>query len=164
MSQSNYEVKQSKKMVIIACISIGIFELFCVGLAVYLIYGYFIKEYIIIDDVIGIYMGAGCFIGFAIIFIIAFIYILHTYIYQVDIYCENKLIRKKGNKVIFELKYDNIKAIRQGYDSLFLVLKEPILKTNGKKGPRNFYEHYSQRDIHRIKQIIASSNYNLDIN
>ena len=153
----------SKKMVIMACISAGIFELLFLGLSVYFICDYFLQENITFDEEAAFYTSVCCGMVFALILVVVFIYILHTYIYQVDIYCENKVIRKKGNKVIFELKYDNIKAIRQGYDSLFLVLKEPILKTNGKKGPRNFYEHYSKWDVHRIKQIIASSNHNVDI-
>lgn len=162
--QRDYEVKQSKKVVIMACISAGIFVLFFLGLSVYFICDYYAKEYTTFDEDILFYIVTCSFICFAIISVVAFIYLIHSYKSQVDIYCENKLIRKKGKKVIFELKYDNIKAIRQGYDSLFFILKEPILNINGKKGPRNFYEHYAKRDIYRIKQIIANSNYNLDIN
>lgn len=162
--QRDYEVKQSKKVVIMACISAGIFVLFFLGLSVYFICDYVIQENITFDEKAAFYTCVCYGMVFATILVVAFIYLLHTYKSQVDIYCENKLIRKKGNKVIFELKYDNIKAIRQGYDSLFFILKEPILNINGKKGPRNFYEHYAKRDIYRIKQIIANSNYNLDIN
>lgn len=160
----NYEVKMSKKMVIMACISAGIFELLFLGLSVYFICDHVLQENITFDEKAAFYTSVCYGMVFALILAVVFIYILHTYINQVDIYCENKVIRKKGNKVIFELKYDNIKAIRQGYDSLFFVLKEPIIKINGKKGPRNFYEHYSQRDIYRIKQIIAQNNYRLEIN
>ncbi len=161
MLQSKCEIKQSKKIVISACISIGVLELFFAGLVTYFIYDYVTQKDVTFDEKADFYTSVCSGMLYAIILAVAFIYILHTYIHQVDIYCENKMIRQMGNKVIFELKYDNIAAIRQGIDSLFLVLKEPILKTNGKKGPRNFYEHYSKSDIRRIKQLITNSNYNI---
>lgn len=161
MPDNSYEVKQSKKMIIIACISAGIFELLFLGLGIYFICC-FNREKLTYDEKVLYILNIIIFIIFAIIIAVIFITILHTFFFQLDVYLENKLIRKKGGKIIFEISYKDITSIKQGYDSLFMVLKEPIVKINGKKGPRNFYEHYSEKDIKMIKRIIADSNYNLD--
>lgn len=89
-------------------------------------------------------------------------HILVVYKKQVDIYTPEKLIRKRGDKIIFELPYDNVISIKEGaFDLLAMQLKSHIIEANGKKGTRNFFEHYSRIDISRIKKIISEKFYDI---
>lgn len=93
-----------------------------------------------------------------------FVFVMYTYKKQVDIYTSEKIIRKRKNKILFELPYNNIVTVREGFESVFMVLKTHITEANGKKGTRNFYAHYSRADISRIKSMITDKYYNITFN
>ena len=157
MSDTIYEVRQSKKMVIFASISAGILELFLIGLAVMFLIAICGNYSLTFDEYVICSLSLGFSIVFAIVIAIMLVHIILNYKYQLDVYMDDRMYRKKGDKIIFELEYKNIISMRQGIESIYLYCKEPIIKKNGKKGPKTLYEHYPLNDIYRIKQIIASS-------
>lgn len=163
MPSTKFEVRQSRKMIILACISSGIAELIFGGLLVAVIISLLTDKSKSYNDFSGCVFLL-CFCGVLFIaFIIVIVYFILNYKYQVDVYTDDKMYRKKGERIIFELEYKNIISIRQGYDSIYLFCKEPIIKKNGKKGPRTLYEHYSCADIYQIKRIITDKFYNIPI-
>ncbi len=162
MFENNLEVKQSKKIVILGCCSAGIFVALFLGLFIFFSIKLFDAPTTSDELIVSIINLTFC-VTFTIVVLIILIYIIYTYICQTDIYTGTKMYRKKGDKIIFELPYEQILSIREGYCSLFFVLQNGIIKSNGKKGPRNFYEHYSRADIHRIKHIITDKYYNIQI-
>lgn len=161
MSEKKYEARQSKRMIIIACCSAGFFIMFFLGLLILFTFSLIgastHDEYIVF--LISL-IWSGTMIG---IILIILIYLIYKYNKQVYIYNTDSFICQINGKNIFEVPYKNIISIREGYDSLFMTLKTPIVKSNGKKGPRNFYEHYSRADIYQIKRIITDKFYNIPI-
>lgn len=148
-------------MTIIACCSAGIFIAFFIGMVIMFSFAMVgAKTY---DEYVVFLISLIGFAAFAVICIIILAYLIYIYKNQVDIYKSDRLVRTRNGKVVFEVLYENIVSIRVGIDSLFITLKTPIVKVNGKKGPRNFYEHYSRYDIHFIKQAITDKYYNIPI-
>ena len=156
MSDHNLEVRQSKTMTVLACISAVILVCVFTALTVFFIVKLTTEHNLTFDDNVTFIFSAVTFAIFAAIIGIILGYILHTYKYQVDIYTDNTLIRKKKDKIIFELPYENIVSVRKGWNLIAFMLKSPIVRKDGKKGPRNFFEHYSEADIIRIMQIVGS--------
>lgn len=148
-------VKQSKMMVTLACIAGLVGALFFLGLFIYLLLEIVNVNYKSDDDYeVLIFCCSG--IGLMMLFFIgAVIYLIYRRFVQVDIYTEEKLVRKYKETIIFELNYKDIVSLREGFFSLFLFCNAPIIQANGKKGPRTIYEHYSLKDIARIKQLIS---------
>lgn len=161
MIENGLEVKQSKKIVVFSCLSAFIFlSLFC-GLLAFVVYRIITGRSADFEEITGnVFMVVFCAIVIAIITGIL-VYIIVIYKIQTDIYTKDRIIRKLGNRVVFELLYENIISIKERYESVFFVLKKPIKKVNGKKGPRNFYEHYDRTDIAKIKRIITDNYYNI---
>lgn len=155
MIQTEYRVKQSKLMIILATVAAGIFEiLFLVLAIVFLLES---KNKHLTSDEYAVYGLCSVFSGiFAFIILIIIIYIISTFFRQIDVYLNDKMYRTKGNKIIFELPYENIISIKEGYNSVCFFLKKPIEKKNGKIGSKTFYEHYSKFDVHRIIKTINS--------
>lgn len=163
MSEKSIEVRQSKKYLIFVCIGISIIIAVitsCIGLFLNAL----INDKPTKDNIIGLAIcicGSLCFL---MIFFTLLLYVIYCYKKQVDIYTIEKLIRKRGKKIIFELPYNNIVTVREGFESVFMVLKTHITEANGKKGTRNFYAHYSRADISRIKSMITDKYYNITFN
>lgn len=149
------EVKQSKGMFIAACIACSLFEIIWGGMLIFVIASIENGRPVTNDDYFGyIYMLCFfCILFIAFVFIL--IYIIYRYRLQKDIYTQEKMYRKMADKIIFEIPYSQIETIREGYCLIFFVLKKGIVKTNGKKGPRNFLEHYSNKDISKIERMIS---------
>lgn len=155
MIQTEYRVKQSKLMIILATVSAGIFEILFLVLAIVALLECKNKQ--LTSDEYIVHGSCLVFSGiFAFIIIIILIYIISTYFRQIDVYLDDKMYRMKGNKIIFELPYKNIISIKEGFNSVYFFLKQPIEKKNGKIGPKTFYEHYSKFDVHRIIKIVNS--------
>ena len=155
MMQTEFRVKQSKLMIILATVSAGIFEILFLVLAIVFLLECKNKQ--LTSDEYIVYGSCSAIGGiFAFIILIILIYIISTYFRQIDVYLDDKMYRMKGNKIIFELPYKNIISIKEGFNSIFLFLKQPIVKKNGKIGPKTLYEHYSKYDVHRIIKIINS--------
>ena len=159
MSEKKYEAKQSKRMVVIACCSAGIF--LALFLALLIFFSIKLTDIVSHDERIAYILCIIIWASFIAVILIILIYLIYIYNKQTDIYLNDKFVRLINGKVIFEVPYANIESIREGIDSLFMTLKTPIVKCNGKKGPRNFYEHYSRAAIHRIKQIITDKYFNI---
>lgn len=159
MPELKFEVKQSKRMIIIASCSAGFFLVFFLGLLLFFSFAFIgastYDEYVVF--LISL-VWSGSIIVIVFIIFICFIY---RYNKQIDIYKTDSFVRQINGKIIFEIAYDNIISIREGFDSLFMTLKTPIVKINGKMGNRNFYEHYSLADISQIKKIILNKYYNI---
>ncbi len=156
-----FQVKQSKKIILLCIICGIIFELIG-GLGIFLaVKGLIKNDSASFDDFVGNIYGLCFSLCLSILFIILSIYLIYNYNVQIDTYTNDKMCRKKGKRIIFEIPYKNIITVKHGFESVFFVLKEPIIKVNGKKGPRNFYAHYAQRDIDRIIQIINSAYLNM---
>ena len=162
MTEKKFEAKQSKKMVVIACCSAGIFVALFLALLIFFLIK--LPEIATQDERTAYILCIIIFAAFIGVILIILIYLICIYNKQVDIYKTDRIVRQLNGKVVFEVPYANIESIREGYDSLFIILKTPIVKCNGKKGPRNFYEHYSRADIHRIKQMITDKYYNIPFN
>ncbi len=153
MAKIAFEAKQSKLMLILACIACGIFEIVWGGMLIFIIATW--SKGLRNDYFAYIFMLC-FFVILFLAFIGIFIYLIINYKRQIDVYTGDKVYRKKGKKVIFELPYNQIETVREGFHSIFLVLKKGIVKKSGKKGPRNFYEHYAEKDIYEIEKIISS--------
>lgn len=161
MAEVAFNVKQSKKIFIAACCSAVIFIAFFLGLTVFFVTKLFDLE-LTNDEYILCVISLISSLVFAVVVLIILIYIIHNYRRQVDVYTEDKVYRKKGKSIIFEIPYNQIDTVREGFNSIFLVLHKGIVKKNGKKGPRNFYEHYAEKDIYEIERIISSyQKYNM---
>ncbi|MCM1546188.1 MAG: hypothetical protein NC033_04035 [Clostridiales bacterium] len=155
MAQTEFRVKQSKLMIILATVAAGIFEILFLVLAIVFLLECKNKQ--LTSDEYSVYGASSVFSGiFAFIILIMIIYIISTYFRQTDVYLDDKMYRMKGNKIIFELPYKNIISIKEGFNSIYFFLKQPIEKKNGKTGPKTFYEHYSKFDVHRIIKIVNS--------
>ena len=154
MQYNLLEVKESKFMVVLACISTGLLECLFLALALSSAIRLFNENRTFDDEVVCSIILISSIV-FSVIIAIMIIYILRTYRYQVDIYMDDKLVRKRKGIVIFELCYNDIISMREGIFSLYLYCKGPITMANGKKGPRTIYEHYAKRDKVRIKQLIS---------
>lgn len=149
-------------MVLIAAIAAAIFEALFLTVAILsIIQG--IKLSSTSEDT-SIYFLCSVFgFGFAVVILIIIVYILYVYCHQTDVYTEDKMFRKRGDKIIFEIPYENIQDIKQGFDSVFFMLDTPIKRLDGKAAPRNFYEHYAKKDIDKIIKLVGSFSYNNSI-
>ena len=148
-------------MIILACCSAGIFIALFIGLVIMFSFA-MVRAKTYDEYTISIF----CIVwaaAFAVICIIILVYIIYTFKKQVDTYKSDRFVRTVNGKVVFEVLYENIVSVRVGFDSLFITLKTPIVKVNGKKGPRNFYEHYSRYDIHFIKRAITDKYYKIPV-
>lgn len=158
------EVRQSKLIVLLCILSLCLFEVLWSYAIIAPLLDLLKNEYARIDDLVGdIYLvcfGSIMFIAFAILMI----YLFYNYKVQIDVYAEDKMYRKKKNKIIFELEYKEIVSIREGIlSTIYLFCNKPIIKCNGKKGPRTFNEHYHRKDIKCIKKIILTKYPNINI-
>ena len=162
MTEIVHEAKQSKRMIILACCSQGIFIALFIGLTIMFSFAFIGAT---TDDEYTGYLF--CIVWSAAtsaICIAVLAYLIYIYKKHVDIYKSDRFVRTVNGKVVFEVLYENIVSVRVGFfDSLFITLKTPIVKVNGKKGPRNFYEHYSRYDIHFIKRAITDRYYKIPI-
>ncbi len=160
--ETGYKVKQSKIIFILGCVSGIILFSFFFGFSIGMIVSVFVKDYTD-EDKLGYVISSSICFCFSIVIIIILIYVIYIYINQVDVYMENKLVRKIKDKIVFELEYSQIKTIKEGYFTILIFCEQPIRKANGKKGPRTIIEQYSVKDKNRIKQIIGNSiTYNLN--
>ncbi|MCI8368143.1 MAG: hypothetical protein HFJ81_00715 [Clostridia bacterium] len=150
-----YKVKQSRLMIILATVAAGIFEIIFLFFSIAFLFECKNKQ--LTSDEYAVYIMSSVIGGiFALIILFIIIHIICTFFRQIDVYLNDKMYRMKGNKIIFELPYKNIISMKEGFNSIFFILKKPIEKNNGKIGPKNFYEHYSKRDVHRIIKIVNS--------
>ena len=116
MIENGLEVKQSKKIVVFSCLSAFILLSFFCGLLVFVLYRISTGSYADFDEITGnIFMVAFCAILIVIIIGII-ICIIVVYKKQTDVYTKDRIIRKIGNRVIFELLYKNIISIKEGYE------------------------------------------------
>lgn len=166
MTKEGTEVRQSKKYVLFCCICASLCSVVSIYFATMALYHVVNDNYPIYSDhtTLGIYLF--CFSLLVLfLFLAAEIYMIVIYKIQRDIFTTDKIIRKRGEKIIFELPYSNIITIKEGYFGLLAMeLKSHIVLANGKKGTRNFFEHYSRLDIHRIKGMITEKYFNIPFN
>lgn len=159
-----YKAKCSKKLIIftVVCLIVfggGIFGT-CIVLAILgIINPVTFDQYTM--DIFGLCFSVVC-IGFV---IFSITYCIKKYKSITDYYMQDRMIRKKGEKILFEIEYKNIASVRQAYlGTLLLICKEPICYKGTNKKFKTFVEHYRKEDIYRIKRIIGNGNYNLTVN
>ena len=165
MSENCVEARQSKIYTVLTCIgALLIFAAFC-GIAIYMLSGLLTGNYVKTADALsGFIFTISELNVFAFLILALLIWVIYVYKKQIDIYTSDKIIRKRGNKIIFVMSYENIIEIREGFESVFMILKSNIIKANGKEGTRNFYTHYSRADISRIKNMITQKYFNIQFN
>lgn len=152
-----YEAKESKKYFILG-ISCGIFvQLFFLALCIFSCVKYVVEENRTFSQLSGYIF----LIVFALIIILLiFAGLLYAYRYYklaVDVYQSDSVSFKIKDKLIVEIPYKDIVSIVEGSMGSFAIFcKDWTKKANGKKGPRTFVRHYTKKDIHYIKQIIAN--------
>ena len=77
---------------------------------------------------------------------------------------EFRMYHTRGNKIIYELEYKDVIAVREWLmDTLMLFCEKPIIKKNGKIGPKTVWANYRKADRIRIMQIIAKNYPNIKI-
>lgn len=161
-----YKVKCSKKLIVFTILCLTIFGCGIFGGC----YTFSLIKLIKNVDLTGdLYSGMifVCVLSFVLLIVIIFaiIYCIKKYKCITDYYMQDRMIRKKGEKILFEIEYKNIVSVRQAYlGTLLLICKEPIYYKGTKKKFRTLVEHYRKEDIYRIKRIIGNGNYNLTVN
>lgn len=159
-----YKFKCSKKLIVFTILCLIIFGGGIFGTGIVLaILG--INDPVSFDqftmDIFGLCFSVAC-IGFI---VFAIIYCIRKYKSITDYYMQDRMIRKKGEKILFEIEYKNIASVRQAYlGTLLLISKEPIYYKGKNKKFKTLVEHYRKEDIYRIKRIIGNGNYNLTVN
>lgn len=99
-----------------------------------------------------------------ILLIIALAYIIYCYRKEIDIYTDDRMYHTRGNKIIYELEYKDVIAVREWLmDTLILFCEKPIIKKNGKIGPKTVWANYRKADRIRIMQIISKNYPNINI-
>lgn len=162
MSEEFIEVRQSKIYTILSCFGALLIISFLAGLAIFSLYNIVNGDYTNNEEQLYGNISVMCFsLMFILIITVMFVWLIYVYKKQIDIFDEEKLIRKRGKKIIFELPYSNIVEVREGYETLFMILKTHIIQANGKKGVRNLLSRYSRADISRIKRMITRKYYNI---
>ncbi len=170
MSEICYEVKRAKYANILIIILCAFVELLFGGVIIFFIISFVNKEYKSHNNPstqLGI--GIFCFVFIWLIFfamILVEIYLIKEGKNQTDVYTAEKMYRKSGEKIIFELEYSKIETIKEGFFAYLytfcIFCYEPIIKKNGKKGPKTIIEYYTKKDREKIKEIISqSSAFNL---
>ena len=120
-------VRQSKVYIIFVSISAIFIMLFFVELSILALYRIICHNTVNISDYFGDIIGL-CFSSLCFTIItLMFVCILLQYKKQRDIYSTDKMIRERGEKIIFELPYKNIVSIKEGFFSVFMVLKTHII-------------------------------------
>lgn len=164
MFDFKYKVKRSKSIILFTWVLCAFVELMFGAVAVLLIVRLATGDYKTYNDPISQLCADIITISFSFIVILL---LLSVCIYlsvetkkQVDVYTMDKMYRKKGDKIIFEIEYNQIDTIKEGFFAFTytfcIFCKEPIIKKNGKKGAKTLIEYYSRKDREKVKQIIAS--------
>ena len=82
-------------------------------------------------------------------------YFIWLYKKQVDLYYDDRFVRKRGKKIIFEVLYSNIIEVGFADELIVLKLANSVIMPNGKKGPRCILGHYSMADVTRARHLIG---------
>lgn len=162
MSELSYEVKPSKQVFVLCMFCCLFGEAIFTGLGIYVIITLINGEFKSFKDPVSQLCGDLFILIFcmilSVLFIILCIYFIKTMLEQVDVYTEDKLYRKRKDKILFELNYSNIIDIKVSYlNCLLLFCKEGFIKSKSKhvlKPQTTFMEHYNRKDIMKIIQII----------
>ncbi len=163
--ENKLEVRQSVIAVAAAIISIIITEIIWGGSAIYLLIDFIKNEAGQYNDGYWAYIFMlCCAFSMPILFIIALVYIIYCYRKEIDIYTDDRMYHTRGNKIIYELEYKDVIAVREWLmDTLMLFCEKPIIKKNGKIGPKTVWANYRKADRIRIMQIIAKNYPNIKI-
>ena len=93
---------------------------------------------------------------------LALIYTINISRKRCDIYMEDKMCCIKKNKVLFEIEYRNIIAVKRGaLDSVLIFCKESFIKNGFNKGAKTCIRYYSKMDFHYMRMAILSKSYNV---
>ncbi len=158
-----YKIKESKKYFVLG-ITCGIFiQLFFLTICIFSCVKYVVEENRTFSQLSG-YIFLIVFSIIIILLVLAgIIYAYWYYKFAVDIYQENSVLIKIKEKLIVEISYKDIVSIVEGpMDSFTIFCKDWTKKANGKKGPRTFVRHYTKKDIHCIKKIIANRYFHIN--
>ncbi len=163
MSETIYEVKRSKSINIFMWILVFLWEILFGGFIIFVIISIVREDYKTFENPIS--QLAGDIVGL-IFSILLFCLVMSIAIYltieskkQVDVYTENKMYQKIGNKIKFEIEYANIESVKESYfNCLLLFCKKGFIKSKSKHivKPQTMYmEFYTQKDITKIVQLIS---------
>lgn len=164
VSDLSYEVKPSMQVFILCMFACLFGEAIFMGTGIYTFITLINGEYESFKDptsqlCAGIIVLSFCMI-ISVLIICLSIYFIKTMIEQVDVYTEDKLYRKRKDKIIFEINYSNIIDIKESYfNCLLLYCDKGFIKSNSKnilRSQTTFMEHYNRKDIIKIVEIITN--------
>ena len=160
MDNNVIEVRRAKSINILLIILCSFTEIIFGGLTIWSIITILSEHFQLFDDLLAyIFLSIFSFTIFIVILVLC-IFLMYESLIQVDVFLEDKMYRKKGDKIIFEIEYSQIDTIKEGFFAFTytfcIFCKEPIIKKNGKKGAKTLIEYYSRKDREKVKQIIAS--------
>ncbi len=163
MSETIYEIKRSKFIIILMWFLVFIGEAVFGGFSIFGIVSIVREDYKKFDDpnmqlIMDLFALVICLIVFCLILSVA-IYMTVESTKQVDVYTESKMYQKIGNKIKFEIEYVNIESVKESYfNCLLLFCKKGFIKSKSKHivKPQTMYmEFYTQKDITKIVQLIS---------
>lgn len=156
--EKGYVVKQDKFTVFAACVLNLVIIIFFLVIAIWALYNIIKNEYTVQGGfTMDIFCSCGSLCVIAILTVLL-IYFIIMYQKQFDVYYKDKMVRKVGEKTVFELDYREINSIKIGFHSLYIFCKQSVKREDGKNGQRTICAHYSPKDIEKVKLVINSSN------
>ena len=157
MSETIYEIKRSKFIIILMWFLVFIGEAVFGGFSIFGIVS-IVREDYKMQLIMDLFALVICLIVFCLILSVA-IYMTVESTKQVDVYTESKMYQKIGNKIKFEIEYVNIESVKESYfNCLLLFCKKGFIKSKSKHivKPQTMYmEFYTQKDITKIVQLIS---------
>ena len=113
------------------------------------------NEQTTMTDISGDWFGLVFSLIVSAVLIGALVYIIWLYKKQADLYYDDRFVRKRGKKIIFEVLYSNIIEVGFADELIVLKLANSVIMPNGKKGPRCILGHYSMADVTRARHLIG---------
>lgn len=159
MAEQILYVRVSKTFFLLALISCLFMECFFGGLAIFSVYTLVKGEFSSPDMFSGMIFLLCFSLVLCVLLLIALCYLIKGYKKQIDIYEQDRMYRKIGDKVLFEIKYKDMDQITVKWGAIYILCKKGYYKAGKKVISKVFSEYYTKDDIYRIRKMISSNNY-----
>lgn len=150
-----FEVRPHKPLNIIGIMSGLLISIFFFGIGIFLLVKLISADSIDIGNTVGLIISVSTSLLIAFAIFVLCIVLFIGFLYNRDVYSEEKMCRMRKGKVIFEIKYSNIDSIQFQNSYLFIICKSPY-KPRGRE--LNFSECYRERDAKKIFKLIQGEN------
>lgn len=154
-----FEVKPHKKFYIITTICALLFFCFFFGLGLWMLITTNFNE-ADADYLVGLGISVGMAFLMALAVLAMGVVELISFLYDRDIYGEEKMCRMQNGKVKFEIFYSNIEYLNKQFGHLIIGCKTPYRQ---KRKSRVFGEVYHKNDVFKICQAIRNANPSISI-